>query len=605
MLPIVNKHVKISMNTHHESSMCTFLEENKLDTILLDYLATNNEFENTNYSQILDQSKLQDPINNRLILDYKPKIFDASLFFERIFENIDNTIDFVKSVKHTHPVPYYQENFNALTEQLAVSEITGDVERFINSFTSENTRNYEEILKGFRAPSQVVAYRVEKQDLLTGQTLQNFYFFNDQDTQEIEFLDSQVIHKKNYIYRIFAISIVVANEYSYTKLPARPVDYFKTEQKPIYEFSVENQPKLFFMETPYFQKEVVILSKPPLHPEYDILPFFEHPEKVAFAFYPSYGSLTQKPIKILDSDELIINRMIEVQSLDGESVHYSGDSLPTQYQILLLDTEPAEFRDFSKAQVFTTDAYNNSGYIEMNLETNKRFYLVFRAIDSAGISNPIEVYTLVLNSHADGVFVEFNEFEMSEKTLNEPIIFERIIKIEPSSQQAIVNFSNLIEEPNFYNSAPDVDSLSLGISEDKIWAKNYKFRLISRVTGKAIDININYGFQRLQASGLSDLLIELNVARASDLSISTQSGDSFWASRNTQTLNLNDGTTNTPISSTNTEDTSTDLNLPDDFYDNVSQGSEEARQRAQQQDAAVGIGAGTGGTSGAGGNSNY
>jgi hypothetical protein len=99
--------------------------------------------------------------------------------------------------------------------------------------------------------------------------------------------------------------------------------------------------------------------------------------------------------------------------------------------------------------------------------------------------------------------------------------------------------------------------------------------------------------------------MELNVARASDLSISTQSGDSFWASRNTQTLNLNDGTTNTPISSTNTEDTSTDLNLPDDFYDNVSQGSEEARQRAQQQDAAVGIGAGTGGTSGAGGNSNY
>ena len=74
---------------------------------------------------------------------------------------------------------------------MTATEATGDAERFLRNFKKDRQRSFEEILRGKRAQPQIIAYRIEKLNLLE-EVIQNFYLFNDQDTQTIEFLDSQI-----------------------------------------------------------------------------------------------------------------------------------------------------------------------------------------------------------------------------------------------------------------------------------------------------------------------------------------------------------------------------------------------------------------------------
>ena len=124
--------------------------------------------------------------------------------------------------------------------------------------------------------------------------------------------------------------------------------------------------------------------------------------------------------------------------------------------------------------------------------------MIFRASDNAGISNPSLVYTLTLNSHVDGIYIEFDEYEMLPENLAEPMTFERVLKIDPSPEQMSVDFSEQMEQENFYASAPPVSELQLGLEESKLWTRDFKFRLVSRTTGRAIDLNVKYDYKIIQ-----------------------------------------------------------------------------------------------------------
>jgi len=401
------------------------------------------------------------------------------------------------------PIPYDRERYNLRSD---IPNLFSELDLWWSTIKDRKRRTFDLILNGDLAHREIVAYRIEKSDL-EGEVIQNFYFFNRYDDEFLDFVDTQVFYNREYTYRIYAINAVVGNKYKYVKYyDDQYIDddsYFANEAP--YKFLALNKPVISFIETPYFEQQVVMIDKPPMFPQVEVVPFFQEAERVGFRLTPTYGSVLEKPIQIIAEDEQRIasmqNNSVNFSGTESGSerlVHYSSDNPPTEYEVLIIEEAPSSYQDFSQAKRFTKESDYNSGYIELNLESNKRYYMIFRAGDNAGISNPSLVYTMVLNLHTDGVFIEFDEYEMVPKDLNIPMTFERVLKIEPSPEQMSVDFSEQMQQEGFYISAPSVSDLQLGIEEKRVWTKDYKFRLISRTTGKAIDLNINYGYKIIQ-----------------------------------------------------------------------------------------------------------
>lgn len=508
---VLNNHIKISFNISHSSEFCKIMKKYRLDTVFMDFLAALDAQEvDTNYVQVLDQSVFGGQANNRIVYNYDPVVYNGKAFIDKIFENATQTLNYMKVVKKQHPLPPSQEYTEKLASIMAENAITGEPEAEIDSFILKKTRPYHGILTGKPAHSEVVGFRIEKILLETDEVVQSFFFFNDPDTRYLDFLDSQVTYLQGYKYRIYAINAVIGNRFFYDKEQRQyhPSDFVPKEGPPQYAFQVSNESFLSFVETPYFEQDVFMIDKPPMFPQCEVVPFFQSATRVGFRMTPTYGKVKEKPIVILEEDAPIVERMFlsqASQALYSGKIEFSSDSQPTKYELLLLDTKPFSYRDFSDAIKFTVNAIYNSGYIELPLMPSKRYYMIFRSRDGAGVSNPSLAYTLVLNNHADGVFVEFDEFDLVAETLEEPITFEKILKIDPAPEQCSVDFSKFPLSSNFYSSAPSVKELELGIAENKLWAKDYKFRLKSRTSGRALDINIKYGYKVVKPPETLDL----------------------------------------------------------------------------------------------------
>ena len=72
--------------------------------------------------------------------------------------------------------------------------------------------------------NEVIAYRIEKiggpvsGDSPTQSVLQNFWIFNNEDIENLNFIDSQVKYNKDYTYRVYAYHIVNGFKYKYSNL---------------------------------------------------------------------------------------------------------------------------------------------------------------------------------------------------------------------------------------------------------------------------------------------------------------------------------------------------------------------------------------------------
>ena len=488
---ILNRHVKISLSTHHDSDISRLFVDRSLDSALLDYIDYKSSDQSPRFAQFIDQSRLGSGVNDRMLLNYRTNLYPS-------FDNI-TALDLIQETSRdlgNHPLGYPGADMTSQhSHELDVTLRKLTLSAAIKEFIQDKKRTFADILKGKKCFSQVVAYRIEKRDATTKEIIQNIYLFNDPETESVTFLDTQLVYKSIYEYRIYAINFVVGNEYVY--LPASREYTFEdfVGDYSQYEFSIENESKIYFIETPYFEQQVKLIDNPPMQPQAELIPFIQQPDHVAFRLTPTYGTETTMPIEILSSDQALISDMIlAAPDLYGK-VKYSSDTIPTGYQVLVLDTPPTDYRDFSKSEVFAISANANSGYISLTIEPNKSYYLIFRALDDSGISNPGSVFKLRSNSYSNGSYVEYELYDMSQ-ILSEPVIeFERLISVSPSPAQASIDFASRLEASGqeFYLTSPDLEGLSLGTDPDhELWKNKFKFRLVSKTSRKSIDINVEF-----------------------------------------------------------------------------------------------------------------
>ena len=403
-------------------------------------------------------------------------------------------------------------------------------------------RTFEDVIAGKFAYTEVVGYVVRKYDITSGvqtaRLVQKFYFMDSSEVQKIQFLDSQIKYNKKYRYYISAITAVIGSKYTYAiagdsggeDIRANLLnlylegdidvvsmdllrDWYETDVakgEAQIKCIVRSAPSFLFVEVPYFRKTIVTVDRPPLPPQVEIIPYkseptsidgylLDNPRKVLMSLTPSSGISVATPESMgLATDGQQIASMIEAQdsraSLENETVdsnltnkiEYSGDSLPSSYQVFVLQNPESapvsysSFKDPSKVRVYsygtTIVAGEQTGslYVDFDLIPNTEYYMCFRAVDQvAGFSNPSDVYYVQLVQYADGIYLIMEEYQFPQDASVSSRTFQRALRVTPTRRQ--------------------LQELSTGVfSEDSIWNKKYRMRLKSKKTGKTVDVDFDF-----------------------------------------------------------------------------------------------------------------
>lgn len=408
-------------------------------------------------------------------------------------------------------------------------------------------RTYSALLKGRKAYSEVIGYKVEKYEVVNDATedvfgtdekfIQEFIFMDNNNITEIEFLDTQVLPNKKYKYKIFTINFVIGNRYRYsaTDTDLSWTDSIEnglaldpdTQGDDIIDMSlgVQSGIETALIPAPFFEREVSTYDRPPITPQVTFLPFQGVDDEYSVLLQSSHGEVMEKPIKVLSKDSEAIRFLYAAQGIEeGEKLLYKSDSLPTHFEVMRIEEAPEKYTDFDNpsAVIFRRAATGKTCVINFqDIEPNKYYYYAFRTIDKGGMSNPTEVFKVRMVSYQNGIFMELEPYEMFVKPKEFKLSFGRNIKISPALNQKTINFSQVMEridqeaEENptalnkirkelglktavdtkeFQKSAPTKEEITLGSApEDKrVWDKRFKIRCTSKITGKKIDINITF-----------------------------------------------------------------------------------------------------------------
>ena len=132
--------------------------------------------------------------------------FDFSEWFK-------DTFDFYVSGVGMTPAEKFANIFRMLS-------LKGRVSRYLN----ERSRNYDEIISGVPAKSEVLGFTIDKYSIdRFGEAtyVNSFHLLSNNDTEVERFIDSQVKYGQLYEYRINRVVAIAANKYTY--MPPRIV----------------------------------------------------------------------------------------------------------------------------------------------------------------------------------------------------------------------------------------------------------------------------------------------------------------------------------------------------------------------------------------------
>tara|TARA_R110000851_G_scaffold132813_2_gene267390 strand:+ start:18585 stop:21605 length:3021 start_codon:yes stop_codon:yes gene_type:complete len=350
--------------------------------------------------------------------------------------------------------------------------------------------------------------------------LQNFYFPNSTQLDKHHFTDTQVKYGKRYVYRIYAMEMVFGTKYWY-QLDQAPVanntqwhTQFAEDQARI---CVLTEPSLKMVKVPYFQKEVIMMDDPPVFPDVDVITYRNVRNQILFWLTGNSGEYTLNPILIQPNDEKVISNIRLSQEVGAnEPIRFKGDDQARFFEVFRTDKKPTTYADFKGTKIAHIDTGVNlaqycnlstSGeWIDKTIEPNKKYYYTFRTIDNHGhFSNPSPVYELemVYDGYAPFLLRKVYFLEENPPPPQKPVKkFTKYIHIKPSIPQRVVNEidsglknpagEKLVDTDGGLTAKGDSDWVVLGRTEQPLWQKSLKVRIISKKTGKKIDLNVKF-----------------------------------------------------------------------------------------------------------------
>ena len=406
----------------------------------------------------------------------------------------------------------------------------------------EKTRTFAQILDGKKAYSETVFYKVEKWalnnagDETGSKPIQSFYLPNSNDVDVHRYIDTQIKYGKKYRYKVFAYQAVFGTRYRYVlnrvpdtvEVPGSSdagngsigTGVIDAGQAEICVFTA---PSVRLIEVPYTDQDVVIMDSPPIWPDVNILPYMKKNNQVLFLFQGNVGNYRLDPINVLRDDYDEVLKLREAQDIFRGPIEYKSDDQARKFEVFRTPIAPTTYQDFSnwKMGEVETDAANplqplkaatSAGFVD-SIVPNTKYYYMFRSVDVHGhTSNPSPVYEVEIsdNGGAPVLLTQVHPLIRHKEPPQAPSkCAKKYIYITPNTSQLQLNRqeSGLIDlaTGGKVSEIPEGTKPALGLTEEVVWGKKFKIRLVSKKTGKKIDFKVEFKTEHEEATNQGSL----------------------------------------------------------------------------------------------------
>jgi len=358
------------------------------------------------------------------------------------------------------------------------------------SLVAEVFRSLRDMMDGKPCYSETIFYKIQKfkEDDLKN-PLTTYYVPNSSGLDECRFIDTQVKYNIKYRYVITSYVLVVGNQYSYNT--------FNEIGSTRVNVGIGTVPEVRLLEVPLsVVKNLSVMDAPPMMPESSIVSYKNIGNKILINMNGSTGDRDMVPVIINPSDQEQYMLLSNSQKRTDDKIRFKSDDASTSFEVFRTTKLPSSYADFAgkKIRDVLTKGQATSAAIEDDISPNVKYYYTLRSIDVHGnASNPSPVYEIEMKSKSGPPYMVTRIIDFQEQQTKNKKPFKtmrRYVQIIPTTPQGLLD----VETSGLQNAttANGVESISLGVSDEKLWGKEFRFRFTSKKTGRKIDLDVNF-----------------------------------------------------------------------------------------------------------------
>lgn len=378
-------------------------------------------------------------------------------------------------------------------ENIFSSNITSDPALFfhINTLLDKYKRSFKDVLLGKESATEVVGYHLEKfsgfQTPNIAAPLQE-WFFPNLNTDKLEWIDTQIKYGEDYTYLIKNLVLAVGNSYRYSNWddPNKDAILINNGQITIYYI---HKPELVVYDLHSSNYSNTLLDKPPVEPDLFLVPYIGIDNKIMLNINTGIGKHEKVPITSNDAEALIIDKLKQSQNipLNENRLMFESDEPSEAFQIYRLNNRPSSYQEIFDNFLVSVDTKGATAaaFID-DIQPNKKYYYCVRSIDYHGnFSNLSKIFQVELVNDNGTIYpiIEVVELDKKQELLQDYKNLRKYLKVSPALVQKLVKQETVSST-----------GLQMGLSQDTVWNKNMKIRLISKQTGRKIDLNFKFNY---------------------------------------------------------------------------------------------------------------
>ena len=395
-------------------------------------------------------------------------------------------------------------------------------------------------LKFTENKSETLAYRIAKFRVSgsTEELITNFWFLDSDEA--FEYFDTQVKYNTTYRYKFYQYTFVPGIKYNIEQIVGsrvsntsdtsfclefydlatdkivkpifNPDDSFnfgfnqESTFKYICDVKLNSHQEYRIFEIPMYEKDISVGDHPPN--ELQVVSVSHDNStgnKINFMLRNGNFSPSAKefPISLSAEEEEYRKAYFKNYNLyETDKLPYESRSTPRYAEIYRLDKLPKSYQDFSSEIMKRIDLQYDKDQRPSNvfsfsdkLITNKKYYYVMRTLNENfinGYLTPIyEVEIVDDGGYAYSIVKSYTEDSLPKQDFSTPsTTFTNLLQVQLKENNYVIDDSQAD-----YTKDSSTQKANIKVGDggaNNVWGKKFKFRIISKKTGRKIDLNIAY-----------------------------------------------------------------------------------------------------------------
>jgi hypothetical protein len=359
---------------------------------------------------------------------------------------------------------------------------------FIKQMTTTMFRTYSDILEGKESKVEDVFYSFDKwRQIVVGDRLQRFFL--PADSEELILNDTQVKYNNKYIYQCDAHFLIIGNRYRYDSFQIN----YDSNGNPYYLVEVTNQPSVVMAPLRMFEQELNVLQPPPLVPQVKFKTEMNSMKEIDIYLSTTTGMIRGTFEALFERDRDQLDRLMINSNF--EDVVFKDEALDESalFEVYYTDKPPMTYSDLTKKTEIRSNIKSTDALYTTSIVANRKVYYMFRKVNDRGlVSNPTPIYEVELVLDADDAKIVVDTYSFPEyPTEQSSRKFQSLFQIQPAIQHTTFdNNQTFLADKSSLNGT--IENITLGVAEQAVWGKKFKFRFKSTTSGKILDFNVTF-----------------------------------------------------------------------------------------------------------------